>query len=184
MVALGHRRRPKETHPMTAPRARRRLMLAATTSASSPILTFGVARPARALPAADGASRCTRPPTTRSSGSCATSAPTARWLYEYDADRQVVPTTTTSCATPAGHGPVPGGDGADRRRARERRPRARVGARPPRRARRLDGPRRRRGRRSAGSALLTAGLVERRLLTGDDVDDDVLNAPRPLHGRR
>ena len=46
--------------------------------------------------------RATRPPTTPCSGSSATSTPTARWLYEYDAGpTRWPPTTTTSSATPA-----------------------------------------------------------------------------------
>ena len=95
--------------------------------------------------------RCARPPTTPCSGSCATSSADGRWLYQYDAARQDAP-DDYNLVRHAGaimglyQAATAGIDGAlasaDRGLG--------VGAGQPRRARRMDGARRRTaGRRSA-----------------------------------
>ena len=105
--------------------------------------------------------------------------PDGTWLYQYDrqTDREVTTEATTSFATP----------GRSWASTRRRRPASPMRWRPPTAASR--GPADRlvdhdgwttlaeaRPHRSAARALLAAGLVERRLLTGDTRDDDLMRA--------
>jgi small neutral amino acid transporter SnatA (MarC family) len=158
-----------------APAPRRRLMLTATTLGVVAVLTFGVAAPPE---------HCPRP-TAESLHAAADDAvqwfvrnqrPDGRWLYEYDAARQVAPDDYNlvrhaggimglyQAATAEIDGAL---DSADRGLAWARSSLVEhdgwtalaSGGRAP----------------VGGSALLAAGLVERRLLTGDDANDDLLN---------
>lgn len=162
------------TAPAAAPRPSRRLMLTATTLGVVAILTFGVAAPPEHCP----------DPTAASLHQAADDAvqwfvrnqrDDGRWLYEYDAGRGVAPDDYNLVRHAGGimglyQAATAGIDGAldsadrglawaddnlithDGWTALESGGRAPVG----------------------GSALLAAGLAERRLLTGDETYDDVL----------